>query len=272
MKPPEIVVVGFVQHQEVHTPVAKFCYTGGAAYAAACALRTYGVSVGLVTRIGDDLTEKVLDEFPEEGISRIAGGKTARMVLCYADTRFRTHPTGSLVPGVASQLHPGDIPEAWVKHATAFHIATMPPVMQEDWVSTIRKYRPDALISVDTGLSFLRHASGMHTFLNLAARCSLVFLNRYEYAMLAEYESNLPELIVKLDRDGAELHRQGRILCKVPAPEITPVDVTNAGDVLAGAYLAGILQGTPAPEALRAACITATRFTGKSAPERFDLL
>lgn len=65
-----------------------------------------------------------------------------------------------------------------------------------------------------------------------------------------------PEVVVTAGAEGAYHGIEGST-AKVAAFECEPVDMTGAGDMLAGAYLYGIGRGLPPGDALRKACFLA---------------
>jgi 2-dehydro-3-deoxygluconokinase len=65
----------------------------------------------------------------------------------------------------------------------------------------------------------------------------------------------VPELVVKRGARGATLHTGEEVLHQ-PAVPVRAVDPVGAGDAFVAGYLAGLLDGSPAPERLRLACLT----------------
>lgn len=96
----------------------------------------------------------------------------------------------------------------------------------------------------------------------------LLILNAVEAAQLAEALGTpadalpVPELLVTLGAQGARFRDIDGVI-EVPAPRVTPVDTTGAGDTFAGWFCAARDRGLPIPDALReaaqAAAIQVTR-------------
>ncbi|MCQ8773080.1 carbohydrate kinase family protein [Streptomyces telluris] len=90
-----------------------------------------------------------------------------------------------------------------------------------------------------------------------------VFVNQAEYRILTQHatSSAIAELIVTDGPRPARLltHGTERASCKPPAT--SPIDVTGAGDTLAGTYLAHRAAGTTPGEALTHAVQAASRHT-----------
>ena len=65
------------------------------------------------------------------------------------------------------------------------------------------------------------------------------------------WRARTPLVVIKRGADGC-LAVNGRSEWTVPAPKITPIDTTGAGDAFNGGFLASWLRGAPLPACLRA--------------------
>ena len=74
----------------------------------------------------------------------------------------------------------------------------------------------------------------------------------------ADLTSLVPTVIVTLGADGAVLYGRGVEEVRVPAPRVTAVDATGAGDTFCGALAAAIDEGQPVDSALRFAVVAAS--------------
>ena len=86
-------------------------------------------------------------------------------------------------------------------------------------------------------------------------QATAVFVNAAEFATLRSL-IDPGQLAVVVVPDGpreATLLRHGRITATIQPPGTSPVEVTGAGDTLAGTFLAGVTLGASDGDALRAA-------------------
>lgn len=83
-------------------------------------------------------------------------------------------------------------------------------------------------------------------------------------------------VVVTLGAAGSLCIARGEKPLRAPAPRVTPVDTTAAGDTFTGAFAVALTEGRPVPEALafasRAAAISVTRVgAAPSMPSRFEI-
>ena len=101
--------------------------------------------------------------------------------------------------------------------------------------------------------------------LPLLPQVSHLFAGEEELLLLADADNEaeavdrlrdaVPELVVKRGAHGATLYGKAGELHQ-PAVPVRAVDPVGAGDAFVAGYLAGLLDGSPAPERLRLACLT----------------
>lgn len=131
-------------------------------------------------------------------------------------------------------------------------------------------------IPLDTVVAAAAHArmSGTTAVLNAAPICDLpdellasldiLIVNEHEAAHLAKSRAGtdltdlVPTVIVTLGADGAVLYGRGTEEIRVPAPKVTAVDATGAGDTFCGALAAAIDEGQALESALRFAVVAAS--------------
>jgi ribokinase len=98
----------------------------------------------------------------------------------------------------------------------------------------------------------------------LLASIDILVVNEHEAAHLAASRPGIdltdlvPTVIVTLGADGAVLYGQGAAEIPVPAPRVTAVDATGAGDTFCGALAAAIDEGQQLDAALRFAVVAAS--------------
>jgi sugar/nucleoside kinase (ribokinase family) len=125
-----------------------------------------------------------------------------------------------------------------------------------------RALRLGVTISVDpASTSFLEQASAA-AFLNWTQGAAICFPNDDEAAALTgtrDEERQLSILsrhyglvVIKRGSQGAEIGgRDGKRLCRLPAPLVSAIDTTGAGDAFLAGYLAAHLAKAPLEECLR---------------------
>jgi sugar/nucleoside kinase (ribokinase family) len=105
-------------------------------------------------------------------------------------------------------------------------------------------------------------------FAEALGRTDLLFCNASEACAVtgaagaaeafARLEGKVPSAVVTDGGNGAYV-RHGGVVAHVPAYPCQPVDLTGAGDMLAGAFLYGITHGVAPARAARAACYLARK-------------
>jgi len=68
----------------------------------------------------------------------------------------------------------------------------------------------------------------------------------------------VPTVVVTLGAQGAVLHRRDTDDVRVPAPSVTAVDATGAGDTFCGAFAAALAEHKPVDVALQFAVVAAS--------------
>jgi len=114
------------------------------------------------------------------------------------------------------------------------------------------------LVAVDSDLCWLQDPSSRAEVLSLMEMADIAFMNRAEGEILGDLVSRIPIVIIKKDAEGADVFVSGDRVFSVPAPRVDVVDVTGAGDVFAGTFLARVALGGTLQEAARAAVAAAS--------------
>ena len=94
-------------------------------------------------------------------------------------------------------------------------------------------------------------------FCNATEACAVVGAQTAEEAF-GKLKGVVPSVVVTDGPNGAFV-RHGGVEAHVPAFPCEPVDLTGAGDMLAGAFLYGITHDVEATKAVRAACFLAMK-------------
>ncbi len=125
-------------------------------------------------------------------------------------------------------------------------------------------------IAVAAGVPVLLNPSPVRELpAELLAAVSLLVVNEGEAAALgADAVSAVPHVVTTLGSRGARYRGPDEDF-EIPAPRVTPVDTTGAGDAFAGALAVAWASGTPARQAVQRACVAgalATQFEGAGSP------
>jgi len=256
---PELIVVGYTNIDINVTPSKKSIHPGGAAYFVAVASSLVLQPVGLVTRIGTDFdTTFLFQRVLTEGVHIIQDKPTAKSTQIYRSDTDLTDRDITLDWGVAPEVCPDDIPKQWLSHAKYIHIGTMPPKQQAPFLPYLRKHAPQAKISIDSDIFLLSDPQNVKTVTENFGNADIIFVNRREYEVLKDVVDIHPFVIFKKDKDGAVFLKKGTVVTETHAASINPVDVTGAGDILAGTFLAHLTHGDDVQTSLKEATIIAT--------------
>lgn len=122
-------------------------------------------------------------------------------------------------------------------------------------------------VAITCSEAFVPQAFGA-AFYEALAHAELLFCNAAEAAAVtgagsaeesfARLADKVPSAVVTDGPRGAYVRHAGTV-AHVPAFACQPVDLTGAGDMLAGAFLYGITHGVPPARAARAACYLAMK-------------
>ncbi len=257
---PSLLIIGYTNIDINITPTKTTTLPGGAGYFAALAASLITQPIGFVTRIGTDFDPSLLlSRILPDGIHIIPDKPTARSIQRYHSDTDLTQRDISLKWGVAPDLCPEDIPREWTDSIQYIHIGTMHPDQQARFLSWIRSHMPKTTISIDTDHYLFSFPGYLEKIQENFRSADIIFLNRNEYAELRNITDTHPFSIVKQDKDGANILHYGKETYRVQAETVEPVDVTGAGDVLAGVFLASLSKGIPEADALKIAVSFATQ-------------
>lgn len=91
----------------------------------------------------------------------------------------------------------------------------------------------------------------------LGTHSTLISCNQSEYERINEFVSDDCWLLLRKGSEGAELHRQGKVVAVAPGRKVPVVDTNGAGDIHTGAFLAALAAGNGLQESLELACRSA---------------
>lgn len=285
---PDIVVQGvprlrFGQAEDV---VASTTLTvGSSAAIMACGAARLGASVSLVGVVGeDDLGRFVVRRLQERGVDttrvRTAAGRPtgSSVVLVSAADASDRHILTSL--GSMTDLVVEDVPDDLISAAAHLHVGSwfLHLSAREQLGERLAEARRQGLSTSvdpnddpdrawDSGLqSSLQHVELL--FCNESEACGISGLGDADAAALHlltriagdSSRVGLPAVVLKLGSAGARVYRQGSVTT-VDAPMVDVVDTVGAGDSLAGAVLAMLLEGQPWPRAIAVGVATGSLST-----------
>lgn len=278
---PRFIIIGYANHDvnRFSDGIEQFCVGGGGYFAALAASRVVP-DAALVTRVGEDfnlapLTGRVVSV----AVSVIPGGKTALSLQIYHDPNNLTDRSIELQPGVNPGITASDIPEEWIAKASVILVSTMMPTQQRAIVEAlVAKKRAETvslegvsirlpIIAVDSDLCWLKEEESSGEVRAMMRHADIAFMNRTEGEILQDLIPQIPLVVLKRDAEGAELLVRGARQAAVSAPAVSVVDVTGAGDVVAGTFLAFLVSDKSAEESLVAAVSAASESITKEGIE-----
>lgn len=252
MRHPELSILGyFCQDTNVY-PDREERQLGGGAFFAAQSASLFTSDVGVVTRVGANFpVETLRSPVRREGIVSSAL-PTMEARLVYSGENFGQRDI-SMNWGASTELSARDFPLEWLISTQLLLLSTMEPMQQATILKAVRHLAPHMFIALDSTEAYLQHAQTRNQVAENYRAADLVFANRHEYKALEGLFPALPRAVVKFDGDGAQYMEYGVPKFSVRAPEVSAVDVTGAGDILAGAFLAQVSIGQDSEHSLQRA-------------------
>ncbi|MGH8902553.1 MAG: PfkB family carbohydrate kinase [Egibacteraceae bacterium] len=251
----DLVIIGHLARNENITPTGTKVSDGGSAYYAAVGASVISPErVGVIAPIGMDfdLTSVIKLGVNREGITSIIEGNTPQFIIAQHSDGSRTFHAEW---GVADHTPMLAFPRSYAS-AGHVHLATAPPHQQLAWLHQLRKLKNRPIVSVDTFEHFAQvYPNESRKVCQLA---DIVFMNEAERQLLGVVRPWWSgATILKRGALGAR-YMHGTAVYEVPAPSVSAIDTTGAGDVLAGAFLALRSAGVHVGEALAEAVSIAT--------------
>lgn len=256
MKGIDLVIIGDLAFDKIITGNQVKITIGGAAYNASIGAAAVSRKVGVVSRVGGDFPIEQLERYGIDvrGVFIIPDGKTPIF-------SFQQHPDGFCSyreeRGVASEVYPELFPKEY-RNAKYIHLASAPPQQHLIWLEALDKHiNNKTVVSVDTFESFVEKSPDLTQ--SALQKADLVFTNEKEFNMLRQFikiSLSVPLVLKKGAYGAVYIDRKSVIV--VRAPQVSLVNTTGAGDVLAGVFLALRASGISVKKALHKAVATAS--------------
>jgi sugar/nucleoside kinase (ribokinase family) len=248
--------------------------SGGSVANSVIAFSQLGGAAAFLGCVGDDRYGLFYEtEFEELGIETggmvLVGETTGTCACVITPDAERTMRVSLACAGRLSAKHVDAEP---LKKAEWLFIEgygfTNPATMQEAIRAAVHIARENGVkIALTCSEAFIIHAH-RDAFVDVLRHTDLLFCNAEEAAAVAgvagaeaafaRLKGVVPSAVVTDGPNGAFV-RHGGVEAHVPAFPCRPVDLTGAGDMLAGAFLYGITHGVAADRAARAACFLAMK-------------
>jgi ribokinase len=241
---------------------------GGQAANTASWLAAAGAPVTLVGAIGDDQAGRDrVAELTAAGVrvaAQICPGTATGAIVVLTDHGDRTMITDR----GANILLSADTVDAALRDACWLHLSAytlLAETSRATGLHALAQARARGIrTSVDAASAQPLREVGASAFLSWVRPTDVLFTNAEEAAVLAgrrqprEQALALAEAVggaavVKLGAAGAVWARQGEDVMAAPAPEVTTIDTTGAGDAFAAGLLAALVAGRNPAQALRSA-------------------
>jgi ribokinase len=238
--------------------------SGGKGSNQAVAASRLGLSVSLISAVGDDpFGVEILEGLADEGVD---------------------------ISHVATVPGPSGIAMIVVDDAGENTIVVSPGAGAHVSLNGCDLGAPDAVLAqleipLDVVVEASNRTSGMFCLnaspfvplpASLERRCDLIIANETEYAAGREQLDAARLVCVTLGAAGARLMERGREIANSPSPDVEAIDTVGAGDAFVAALVAEILRTDDLPRALEIACragaLATTRYGAQaSLPRRGEL-
>jgi sugar/nucleoside kinase (ribokinase family) len=231
---PDYLVIGHIT-KDLYNGGFKI---GGTATFSALTARNLGYSVGIVSSIGPDIDLDLLPSDIHTCLHKCQASTTFQNI--YEDGHRRQH-----IGAQAEVLCQADVPAPW-RTCPIVHLG---PVAQEI-DNRIAEHFPDALLGL-TPQGWMRawdergfvHPAPWNPPDRLLQRADAVILSREDVGddmeLVESYASRTRLLVLTAGWKGATVYHAGQVR-SFPAPKVTELDPTGAGDIFATAYLTAL--------------------------------
>jgi sugar/nucleoside kinase (ribokinase family) len=257
---PELAVIGNISIDHTHHPGRHLRLLGGAGLHTALAAHRAGIAAAPVAVIGEDLEHVRADprlSGLDLGTVLTSSGPSCRFDLSYDHEGNLSGLTADY--GVADGLTEHALARIAAGLSGAVHVCCRRPLDAGAVLAALTA--TDRRFSVDFFVSSAEEMIGSAAEFLPTARA--VFANAAEYDLLiAAVPAHLLQAVIVTDGPRpAQLLRRGRLTAQARPPAAVPIEVTGAGDTLAGTFLAAWTAGAGDAEALRAAVAAASLHT-----------
>ncbi len=258
MKEIGLAIVGDIAWNHNITPTGQKISPGGAVYLSAIGASHFSENVGTVARVGDDFDLTLLKRrgIDIEGIKVIPGGKTCHFVAIQHEDNTREI---QVERGVAGIVETNIFPNRYLS-AQYIHLSTQLPEHALIWLNFLDNHDN---ISVDSFEPFVESFPELTR--EMFRRANMIFANETEWSAIQQFGEEFEDkpLIIKRGKNGA-VYRFRNETITIPAPQVNAVEVSGAGDVLAGAFLAqrakGVILETALLNAVNLASLSVAKF------------
>jgi len=232
---------------------------GGSATNSACWAATQNVSVGLVARIGDDQTGKLIREgliHPNLSLNLIET-PNSRSGSCAILIDAQGERTMFPDPGANLFLSPDDVPADWIKTAEIIHISAY-SLLRKNTQNSIKEIilnakQQNLKISIDVASSQPLIDNDGFNALSQLAPFDYLFANKDEAEVLGDISKIkllCHNLILKQGSKESIWLSNNQELKDIPE-KTNVVDSIGAGDAFAAGFLTSVIKKEPAANTLK---------------------
>ena len=261
--------------QEKQRIAGIFLRPGGDAVNQAIRLSRLGHEAFLLSAVGVDKNGSFLNsELKRQGVrtnhlTEKPGRNTGMsLVLVHPDGERRAFSAG----GAYGSLTFSDLPDPEgadaISVASLFQMPELEANGLSDWLTRAGKSRIPVFADLGSdkyglGLDGIRHFLPLIDYFlpSRADALAMTAADTVEEAADIFLSCGCPCVCIKCGAEGAYLISAGSPGLHIPAPAVTPIDTTGAGDCMAAVFLSRILAGDSSEESCRKACISATEST-----------
>jgi sugar/nucleoside kinase (ribokinase family) len=219
---------------DADTPARIHFVAGGQAANVAAWAAALGARSRLICKRGDDLPSRLAtEEIERRGVEICGPTEEGRGGVVVSTRDSHGHRTMASDRGVASSLDLSDLNPAWVQSCDVLHVSGYCLLRESMAEAAIEAARHAPRVTVDLASAGDIARVGAERFLARlkALAPELAFATEAERAAVSDFDT---AWVIKLGARGADFPEG-----LYPAPPVSPVDTTGAGDALAAGYLIG---------------------------------
>lgn len=252
-------VVGNISFDRTVYPDGRqYSLVGGAALHVAIAATRAGQPADPISVIGDDLAWIIDDPrftLLDFGNVRITKGRSCSFLIIYDESLQLRKLSSDFGVSAALTAHALQV----LGPHSHYHICCRQPLDVRQVLEYVVKRRLS--FSVDFHVTSAQR--NISELLSSLPHAEYVFVNADEFKVLSRY-ANLNQLKALIVSDGeraVRLFRHGKLICSLEPNKVSANEVTGAGDILAGTFLAQWIAGADGVTALRHAIDAASEWT-----------
>jgi sugar/nucleoside kinase (ribokinase family) len=260
---PDYLVIGHVCRDIIPGPgEVQYRFGGTATYSGRTA-RALGLNVAVVTSAAPDLA--LVEVLPDIQVHCVPSASTTTFENCYEGGRRR-----QIIHAPAARIGPGDVPAAW-RQPSIVHLG---PVAQEVDLALAASFESGFVGVTPQGWFRAWDEQGQvrsHVWDLLGrgglTRSDAIVLSIEDVggdeSLVADWAARAPWSAFAVTRGalGVTLYVRGEI-CHIPAPSVSEVDPTGAGDIFAAVFFIRLHETRDPYEAARfAVCLASASVT-----------